>query len=251
MTALRALQSLNWLGWRRHPCSLRAIGIYGAFPTIHLERLEYRWFLAVGPSRLWQTRFPALRKFNPRIVVGGLFLGANCKVQAHRLAGQFLTYQIGASTAAIEELGNFPFSGDGMAHLEPPGTHGLPVQGAVRLEPGEAFRQLVHDPQLAVVIDLLPFPLAIPSVYEKPHSIEPGLTYSNPITYGNGEAVVLRRRLILGLEALRQLTARYQPRAVRLGDVIMGLGLKVEIGRQFALEGETLGEEGTQGSATA
>src|SRR5690606_11933500 len=194
---------------------------------------------------------PALGEFNPTISIRRFFLWIDSKVQAHRLAAQLRAYQIGASTAAIEELGNFPFPGDGLAHLEQPGTHGFLVQGAVWLEPGKTLRQLVHDEQLAVVIDLLPFPLAIPSVYEKPHSIEPGLTYSNPITYGNGEAVVLRRRLIPGLEALRQLTARYQPRAVGLGDVVMGLGLKVEIGGQFALEGEALGEEGTQGAATA
>src|SRR5690606_25543511 len=163
----------RWILLIRIRAHFRAVGINGAFAAIHLERLEYRWFLAVGPSRLWQTRFPPLRKFNPRIVVGGLFLGVNCKVQAHRLAGQLLSYQIGASTAAIEELGNFPFSRNGMAHLEPPGTHGLPVQGAVWLEAGEALRQLVHDPQLAVVIDLLPFALAIPSVDEKSHPIEP------------------------------------------------------------------------------
>src|SRR5690606_37898533 len=80
---------------------------------------------------------------------------------------------------------------------------------------------------------------------------ELGLTYSHPIPHRNGEAVVLWFRLKLRLETLRQLAARHQPRAVGLGNVVMGLGSQSEIGWQLALEGKALGEQGTQGAAAA
>src|SRR5690606_1540541 len=138
-----------------------------------------------------------------------------------------------------------------MAHLEPPGANGLSVQCPVGLETGEAFRYLVHDPQLAVVVGSLPRAFSVLAFDEKPYAVKLGLADTDAVTRGNSETIAVRLWLAVGFRAFGQLTARYQTRAVGLGDVIMGLGMQGEIGGQFALEGDTLGEEGAQGSATA
>ncbi|MNJ71358.1 hypothetical protein D3C77_678950 [compost metagenome] len=53
------------------------------------------------------------------------------------------------------------------------------------------------------------------------------------------------------LEALGQLAARHQPRAIGLGNVVVRLGAQGEIGGQFAFEGEALGKQAAESSAAA
>src|SRR5690606_3424076 len=124
--------------------------------AVHLERLEYWWRLAVGPSRLGQAGLPALREENPGIVHSRFFDRVYGEVQAHNLPTKLVVNQVGASAPAIKKFGDFPSSCPGMAHLEKPAAFRSPGQGAVSQETGEPFGYFIHYAQFAVVIGLLP-----------------------------------------------------------------------------------------------
>src|SRR5690606_28993559 len=235
----------------RHPYLLRAIGVHRAFTAVHLERLEYWWRLAVGPSRLGQAGLPALREENPGIVHSRFFDRVYGEVQAHNLPTKLVVNQVGASAPAIKKLGDLTSSCPGLAHLEKPAAFRSPGQGAVSQETGEPFGYFIHYTQFAVVIGLLPVLLAVAGIDKESYPSEPCLANTHAIAHRNGKAITMGFGLELGFIGFGELPARYQLCAVPFADVVMGLGAQREIGGQVTLEGEALGEQAAQGAAGA
>src|SRR5690606_41631893 len=87
-----------------------------------------------------------------------------------------------------------------MAHLEPPGANGLSMQCPVCLKTGEAFRYLVHDPQLAVVVGSLPRAFSVPALDEKPYAVKLGLADTDAVTRWNSETIAVRLWLEVGFK---------------------------------------------------
>src|SRR5690606_31691794 len=165
-------------------------------------------------SFLFSTRFPALGKFNPGFIHGGLFLRIHPQIKPYRLARRFIPPQHCANRAtlgkarielpvlvrlgATEELAYLPWPGSGLAQLKQPGAVATDRQGTVAAERWRRFRTAINNRKPAMASMMLPALLSITPSDQQGHLLQRPITQPDVVGQRNIHAEVGRTVMVGG-----------------------------------------------------